>query len=138
MDDSIKETTTFAQLWNELTPTQRRFVVAMTEYPNKKESAEAIGIAPQTAYNWNGAVNEAVAFVRENVALATLGVITANAAKAAMVKSAGLDSDDERIAQAAATEIIDRILGRPTQRSEVTGKDGEPIFRLSWGDNADG
>ena len=98
MDDSIQATMSFAELWGALTPTQRRFVVAMTEHPNKKESAEAIGIAPQTAYNWNGAVNEAVAFVRENVALATLGVITANAAKAAMVKSAGLDSDDERIA----------------------------------------
>ena len=138
MDDSIKETMTNAELWAELTPTQRRFVVAMTEYPNKKESAEAIGIAPQTAYNWNGNVNDAIDFVRENIALATLGVLTANAAKAAMVKSAGLDSNDERIAQAAATEIIDRILGKSIQRSEIAGKDGAPIFNLSWGDNADG
>ena len=138
MDDSIQETLTFAAMWNALTPTQRRFVVAMTEHPNKKESAEAIGISPQTAYNWNGNVNEAIDFVRDNIALATLGVLTANAAKAAMVKSAGLDSDDERIAQAAATEIIDRILGKSVQRSEVTGRDGEPIFKLTWGDNADG
>ena len=117
----------FAELWNKLTPTQRRFVVAMQEYPTKKEAAEAIGISPQTAYNWNGTVDDAVAFVVNDVALAMLGIIRANAVKAAAVKAAGLDSTDERVAQAASTEIMDRVAGKATQRQEVTGADGGPV-----------
>lgn len=134
MDDS-KAASEFAALWNELTPTQKRFAVAMQEYPSKKEAAEAIGIAPQTAYNWNGAINKVVEFMISEAALATLGIIQANATKAAMVKAAGLDSKDEKIAQQAATEIIDRNLGRPTQRQELTGADGGPVIVVNW-DNA--
>ena len=47
--------------------------------------------------------------------------------EAARVKAGGLHVRDERIKQAAATEILDRRFGRPTQRQEVTGKDGNPM-----------
>jgi hypothetical protein len=39
--------------------------------------------------------------------------------KAAAVKAAGLDSAEERTRQDVATEILDRHLGKPTQRSEI-------------------
>ena len=126
----------FAEIWGSLSPIQRRFVVAMQEYSSKKEAAESIDISPQTAYNWNGLVDEAVAFVSSDVALAQLGIIRANGVKAAAVKSAGLDSKDERIAQAAASEILDRNLGRATQRQEVEYS-GDMNINLGWGDNAD-
>jgi hypothetical protein len=38
-----------------------------------------------------------------------------------MVKVAGLDSDNEKIRQDAATEILDRQIGKPLQKSEVSG-----------------
>jgi vacuolar-type H+-ATPase subunit H len=47
--------------------------------------------------------------------------------EAARVKAGGLKARDERIKQAAATEILDRKFGKPTQRQEVTGKDGGVI-----------
>ena len=136
MNDKDTETGVreFADIWNELTPTQRRFVVAMQEHPTKKEASAAIGISPNTAYNWPPIVDEAVSFAINNVALATLGIIQANAIKAAMIKAKGLDSDDEKIAQAVATEIIDRNLGKAIQRSEHTGKDGD-VIRVSLIDN---
>lgn len=40
--------------------------------------------------------------------------------KAAQVKVDGLDSKDKHIKQSAATEILDRRFGKPTQRNEVT------------------
>jgi hypothetical protein len=129
LNDTTTENTVreFADIWNELTPTQRRFVVAMTEHPTKKEASNAIGISPNTAYNWPPVVDEAVSYAVNNVALATLGILQANAIKAAMVKTKGLDSDDEKISQAVATEIIDRNLGKAIQRNELTGKDGDVI-----------
>lgn len=114
----------FAELWNKLTPTQKRFAVAMQEHPSKKEAAQAIGITPQTAYNFNGEVDDVIDFMTNNIALATLGILQANATKAAMVKAKGLDSKNEKIAQDAASEIIDRNIGKVPQRSEITGADG--------------
>ena len=128
----------FADIWNELTPTQRRFVVSMQEHPTKKEASAAIGISPNTAYNWPPIVDEAVSFAVNNVALATLGIIQANAIKAAMVKAKGLDSEDEKVAQAVATEIIDRNLGKAVQRNELANADGNAFrIKLDWGDIAD-
>ena len=108
----------FAELWNKLTPTQKRFAVAMQEHPTKKEAAEAIGINPQTSYNWNGDVDAVIEYMTNNIALATLGILQANATKAAMVKARGLDSKNEKIAQDVATEIIERNIGKVPQRNE--------------------
>jgi hypothetical protein len=47
--------------------------------------------------------------------------------KAAAVKVAGLDSDHEKIRQDAASEILDRNLGKPTMRQEITGKAGAEL-----------
>jgi hypothetical protein len=54
--------------------------------------------------------------------------------EAAKVKVAGLKVRDERIKQAVATEILDREFGKPTQRQEVTGKDGGVIVINMTGD----
>lgn len=117
----------FVKIWNELNPLQRRFVVAMQQYPTMKDASEAIGISPNTAYNWPSTVKDAAEFMSNNIALATMGIVQANATKAAMIKAAGLDSSNEKIRQDSATEVLDRVLGKATQRNEVTGKDGEPL-----------
>lgn len=117
--DEATQATTFAELWDRLTPTQRRFVVAMQEHPTKKDAAEAIGIAPNTAYNWNGEVNDAIDFVRNNTAIAQLGILMANGTKAAMVVGKLLESRDESVRLRAAQDILDRNLGKATQRQEL-------------------
>lgn len=132
MTNENEQVNGFAELWAKLTPTQKRFAVAMQEYPTKKEAAAAIGITPQTAYNWNGEVDDVVNFMINNIALATLGIIQANATKAAQVKVEGLDSKDEKVKQAAATEILDRNLGKAVQRSELTGADGKDFPAIKF------
>ena len=117
----------FSLLWQTLTESQQRFAVAMLQSQSKKEAAEAIGLEPNTVYKWNGNVSRAVEIMKDDLIVATLGIIQANATKAAMVKAAGLDSQDERVRQGVATEILDRNLGKPTQRQEVTGKDGSDL-----------
>jgi hypothetical protein len=50
------------------------------------------------------------------------------------VKVKGLESKKPVIAQAAATEILDRLMGKPTQSSSVTLSGGPLTINLTWGD----
>ena len=93
----------------------------------KKEAAESVGIKPNTTYGWNGVVDEVVAIMRTHSAGTALAILENEVPKAAMIKALGLDSDSERIRQDSASEILDRNLGKPTQRQELTGKDGEKL-----------
>ena len=117
----------FAGLWGKLTHNQQRFAVAMLESPTKKEAALAVGLEPDTVYRWNGDVDAVVGFMRSQVRDSVLGIIEANAVKAAMVKAGGLDSADELRRQDASTEMLNRYLGRPSQRTEISGPEGGDI-----------
>jgi hypothetical protein len=116
-----------SEIWKQLSRNQRRFVVAAQEFATKKEAAESIGLEPDTVYRWPKVVDDAIDLFSQDIESAALGIILNNAGKAAMIKAAGLDSDDEKIRQLSATEILDRVLGRPTQKQEISGKDGEAI-----------
>lgn len=117
----------FAGLWSVLGHNQRRFVIAMLESKTKKEAAESIGVKPDTVYHWNGMVDEAVALARADIQSAAVGILAAAGSKAAAIKTAGLDSDTEKIRQDVASEILDRNLGKPKQRQEITGADGQAV-----------
>lgn len=124
MVDSVDD---FSALWHKLTTTQRRFVVAMQQHPTKKDAAEAIGIAASTAYNWNGEVDAAVDFIRNRTAEATLGILVSQSASAAMVVGKLLTSNDEAIKLRAAQDILDRNLGKATQRQEIDHSGGVTV-----------
>jgi len=113
------EKSTFEEIWAQLNRNQRRFVIAMQEYPNKAEAAKAVKIKPNTVYGWPEIVDVAIRLLAESIADAACEIIAQSAAKAAMVKVVGLDSGDERIRQGVASEILDRRLGTAVQKSEV-------------------
>lgn len=117
----------FEALWRRLTRTQRQFVMSYHEYKTKKDCAEALDISPNTVYAWPDHVWEAAELYQDHVSGAAWTTLADNVSKAALVKAAGLDSNDERIKQMTATEILDRIFGKAKQRTEVSGKDGAPI-----------
>jgi len=134
----MQEKSTFegiSELWSQLNRNQRRFVVAMQEFPTKKEAAESIGLEPDTVYRWPDVVDRAVDAFSGDVEAAVMGVLRSIAGKAAMIKASGLDSEDEKVRQAVASEIIDRILGKATQRQEIDGKLNVMNINLDWGDN---
>ncbi len=117
----------FAAVWATLGHNQKRFVIAMLECKTKKEAAQSIGIKPDTAYHWNELVDKVIELARSDIQSAAVGIIAAAGSKAAAIKAGGLDSDNERIRQDSATEILDRNMGKPTQRQELTGKDGGEV-----------
>ena len=64
----------------------------------------------------------------------TLRILEDAALRAAQKKVDGLDSRKENIAQAVATEILDRVLGK-TQKIEVAAPGGKPLtFNVVWND----
>ena len=110
-----------SEIFSQLTKDQLRFVVAMQECGSKKEAAKNIKVPVKTVYNWPPIVDEAVKLLALDVAEAARQMRKSALAKAVAVKIAGLDSADERVRQAAATEIIEAELGKARQSIELDG-----------------
>ena len=128
----------FREVWQSLNHNQKRYVLARLDFPTKKEAAKAIDIEPNTVYRWGDEVEQAIDLLRNDISNAAIEIITQATAKAAIVKVDGLDSCDEKVRQAAATEILDRNLGRPVQRNELTGAEGGGInITFGWSDDTD-
>lgn len=124
------DTERLTEALEQLSVDQIRFVVARRSFPTDKETAEYIGISPNTVKDWKykGApIDDAVRLMALDGVVTAQHILARNLAKAALIKAAGLDSDDERVRQAASTEIMDREMGKPTQRNEVSGLEGGPI-----------
>jgi hypothetical protein len=108
-----------AEIWKTLSEKQKQWILAYQTAGSKKAAAEAVGIRPQTAYSWGPEVDEACALYVDHAAEAALAELTQALAKAALGKVQEMDSTDQVIAARARTEILDRGLGKPTQRQEV-------------------
>jgi hypothetical protein len=125
-ENTIKSTSErLLEILTQLSKDQLRYVVASMEYPTKLEAAESVGIKPNTAYKWPPVVDEAISLMAIESTAGALAIRRRNLVKAMAVKANGLDSDDEKIRQSAATELIEWELGKAAQ--PVTGKDGGAI-----------
>ena len=100
----------------------------MLDSSTKKEAAELIGMKPDTIYHWKADVDSLIAVIEADRQAAALVILSNQAPMAAMVKVAGLESGNESIRQGASSEILDRVLGKPMQRQEITGKGGDPLI----------
>jgi len=121
-------------LCQRLTVDQIRFVVARNEHSSDKATAEFLGVSPNTVKDWKykGApIDEAVRLMAQDGLIVAANVRRRNLAKAMLVKVAGLDSDDERLRQSVATEIVEWEMGRAQQSTKIegTGDDGALLIR---------
>ena len=119
-----------SQVLDRLTTDQIRFIAARQEHSTDKDAAQAIGIKPDTVYQWTHKgvpIAEAVRLMAFDGLVTTLHIRRQNLIKAMLVKVAGLDSEKEQIRQSVATEVIEWEVGKATQKTEVTGKDGGTI-----------
>lgn len=105
----------FSGVFGNLSKDQLRFVVKMQECSSKKDAAEELGLKVQTVYNWPSIVDDAIRLLALDIVESSRQMRKSALARAIAVKIAGLDSSDERVRQAAATEIIEAELGKATQ-----------------------
>lgn len=117
-----------------LSKDQIRFIVALQEYPSKREAAEAIGLKPDTVYRWNGEIEEAARLMAQERLEAAKALRRNALIKAIMVKLSALDSDDESVRQKAATEVIEWEMGKAGQSLDVTSG-GKPLIVVNWDDS---
>jgi len=141
-DESIPNPTSdrLEEVLHQLTADQKRFIVARQSHTSDRSAAESIDISPNTVKNWKvkGApIDEAVDLMAHDGVVVALHVRRENLAKAMLVKVAGLDSEDERMRQNVATEVIEWELGKATQPTKLggTGEDGAFIVRVVGGIN---
>lgn len=106
----------------QLTVDQIRFVIARQESGSDKEAAESISVSPNTVKDWKykGApIDEAVRLMACDGLVVARELRRRHLAKAMAVKVRGLDSEDERLRQNVATEVIEWELGKATQPQDV-------------------
>jgi len=114
-----------------LSKDQIRFVVALQEYPSKREAAEAIGLKPDTVYRWNGEVEEAARLMAQERLEMAKALRRNSLIKAIMVKLSALDSNDEGVRQKAATEFIEWEMGKAGQKVDLNNG-GEVILKVVY------
>ena len=119
-----------ADILEQLSFDQKRFIIARQETSTDKEAAEAIGIKPETVYRWRqeqSPIDEALSLMAHDGLVMALHLRRKSLAKAMAIKVGGLDEEDNRLRQGVATEIIEWEMGKAGQKMELSGKDGEPL-----------
>jgi hypothetical protein len=122
--------TKFNDLLRDATPEQRRWVWARLQEASDADAARRAGVHPATVCRWPNKkqLDEVVAILLNDAIEAARAILADALLEAVQVKVMGLRSRNEPIRQNAATEIIDRVLGKPSQRQEITGDDGGAII----------
>lgn len=115
------------------------YVMARSRVNSDAAGMKEANLSRTTFYSWpleeRERLNDIAQRVKREVALRATMILHAATEEAARVKIAGLRSRNEHIKQDVATEILDRIVGKAANKTEVTGKDGGAII-INWDDNA--
>ena len=98
-----------------------RFLVKRLDVGSDKEAAELIGYNPKTISKWKAKgypIDEALHLLGSDGVIIAAEILKRKVGKAAAIKVAGLDSEDGDKRQEVSSEILDRVLGKATQRQE--------------------
>lgn len=106
----------------QLSPDQLAFLAERVLCRTDKEAARNLGFGYSTVLSWpqKAIINEAVDLVLADSLEVARDLLKKNLIRAAKVKVDGLSSKKTVVAQAAATEILDRHFGKPTQSVSAT------------------
>lgn len=113
----------------DFTPSQRAYIKFRRDNPqwSKAKCAKAAGVLPSTVYKWSPDVENAVIAFEESAHEQALRIRGDAVAKATARLVALVDSEDESIALKAATLIMEHELGKPVNRTQLTGDSGGAI-----------
>ena len=133
-----EEARAFAELIEGLTPLQLDWVAHRLESKSDREASRRLGINKDTPGNWKAEgvpLDEIVLTAKQDGVVLVRRRILADLNAAYDVKRAGLKSRNEKIRQDVSTEILDRGIGKATQKQEISGPDGGPQeVILRWPD----
>lgn len=117
---------------DELEDAELDYVLERSRTTNDTQALHAAGIARSTFYRWpeerRAELLELAQQIKRQMRLRALMVLEAAVEEAARAKVEALHGKDARARQQAASEILDRVLGKPTQRQEVEHGGGQIEF----------
>jgi hypothetical protein len=123
---------------NQLSDLRLDYVMARSRVTSDAQGIRESGVNKTTFYSWSeeerNKLNDIAQRLKRDTALKALTIIQNAAEEAAKVKVAGLKSRDERVKQGVATEILDRGVGKVTDKVDVTSA-GEKIIVTLREDN---
>ena len=117
----------FEAMLEGLTPLQLDWVARRIDSRSDREASRLLGIDKDTPGRWKAdgvPLDDIIAAAKQDGVILVSRRIRADLNWAYDVKRSGLHSKSEQVRQGAATEILDRGLGKATQRQEVSGPDG--------------
>jgi hypothetical protein len=112
------------------------YVIERSKVRNDKTAYTAAGIGKTAFFAWGTEererLNDLAQRIKREAATRALMVLQDKAEEAAKIKADGLTSNNEHIRQDAASDILDRILGRAAQRQEldVTSNGENPFMTM--------
>ena len=111
------------------TPIQRRWVIARLMAKSDAEAARVVDIDKGAVSRWHNKaqLDAAVAAMLAAPMEHARAILEEAIPEAARVKIAGLKSRNEFVKQAASTNILDRGMGKATQKTEVSGPGGTTL-----------
>jgi len=122
---------------DKLTDQRLDYVIARSRVNTDSQALRDAGINRSSFYSWTleerTALNELAQRVKREVALRAVMVLQDAAEDAAQVKVSGLKSRNEHVKQSASTEILDRVIGKAVNKTEITGANGGALV-ITWDD----
>ena len=107
------------------------YVFARSEVDTNEEACKRSGVSHAKFYGWpietRNYLNSLAIELKKATAFKAKMILSEATEKAANIKVSGMNSSNEHIQQSASTEILDRMLGKPTQKTELSGPKGQPV-----------
>ena len=118
---------------------QLAYVVARSKCFKDADALKEIGLSKSTFYKWDASERESLNTLaqrfKHEIAMRVLMKLQDHAEESVDVITGLMKSRNDNIKLKAAQDVLDRSVGKPTQRQEVTGADGSKlVINLSWDD----
>lgn len=125
-----------SKVFESLDERELEYVLARVDAKSNAEALRNCGFSQGWLNNRDiDDLNQRAHKIRINKAVRASIILEEATVEAAKVKAKGLKSRDERVKQAVATEILDRALGKPTQRQDITTDGSKITIRLVGNDD---
>ena len=119
----------------QLTPNELDFVMARSSHNSVKDACKEAGLSQSTVYGWDNReeLEQMALALRLDRHIEVELRLRDALPEAVQTIIDGLKERKYDTKFKAAVEILDRTMGKPTQKQEVSGKiEGEMVINLSW------
>lgn len=115
----------------DLTDTERRIILAMMVSESDREAIKLSPIGERRFYQLKPKLLKVKDQIKNSLADKAWDSLLACVPKAARTLAKGLDQPSYKYQFAASRDILDRVLGKPVQRSEVRSKEAVTVLNIN-------